>query len=128
MEIDYVKLHEPYKGEHSPSPEQQAVWLEKQQFSHEDIALAMQHVYGELHRGEKSFADKEIVDNEGNSHFYPAGSQLDHYLRGVANNYRTQRVKNFLEFTMKQHNMILNMHFKLTFWKRVKILFTGRVA
>jgi len=128
-EISYSKLHEQYKGEHSPSPEAQIAWLQKKGFDFEDIKSAMMHVYGELARGEKEFTDAKVTDEMGNERLYHAGTQLDHYLLAVAKTYKEARLANSVAFIEKNHNYLIGKSLgRLGFWGRVRALFTGRVA
>lgn len=123
-EISYEKLHEPYKGPDSPSVQAQIAWLQKKGIPLEHIQSAMMHVYGELARGEKAFKDTVI-----NERPYSAGAQLDHYLLSVAKRSHDEGLRNVLAQMEKNHNSLINSSFgKLGWRKRLKALFTGKVA
>jgi len=127
-EISYEKLHEPYKGEDSPSPEAQVTWLQKKGIPVEHIQTAMMHVYGELARGEKKFEDVEVADSEGHIRKVSAGWQLDNYLLGYARKYYEEGQKNLIAHMENMHKSIVAKGIgKLGFWKRLKVLFTGKV-
>lgn len=128
-EINYQKLHEPYKGEESPSPEAQITWLAKKGIPMEHIQSAMMHVYGELHRGERKFEDADIADSEGKVKKVSAGWQLDNYLLAHARAYHEAGQKALIAHMEKTHVGIVSKGIgKLGFWKRLKVLFTGRVV
>ena len=75
--MDFEKLHEPYKGDDSPSPEAQLKWLQK--FVPQDIAArAMLQVYTQIEQGLK-FEETFKGTNK-----YSPGWNLCQHLRAVA--------------------------------------------
>jgi hypothetical protein len=127
-EISYEKLHEQYKSADSPSVQGQIAWLQKKGIPLEHIQSAMMHVYGELARKEKVFKDTTIPDG-GEGHVYSAGAQLDHYLLSHAKRVHDDGLRNIVGQMEKNHNALINASFgKLGWRKRLKALFTGKVA
>ena len=94
--MDFEKLHEPYKGQDSPSPEAQLKWLQK--FVPQDIAArAMTQVYTQLEQGTVKF--EEQIKN-GRS--YSAGWMMCQYLKAVATDLHTKATLAYLNVLAKQ--------------------------
>jgi len=119
--MDFVKLHKPYEGEDSPSPETQMKWLLKQGIPQDVVARAMLVVYAEIEGG-KIF---EKTDK------HSAGWSLCQYLLKTAKELHQQAVSAYLtsleEADKKRRNDIKESLLKSqpkTFFQRVKAVFS----
>lgn len=111
--MNIVELHSKFKDEHSPSPEAQVRWLQKQGFAQHQIDQAFMTIYGDLERGKPALVFEEwdgerILDTKYGpsdadppSHRYKAreirtGWELDQSLLEAAKMARTQELSALL--------------------------------
>ena len=122
--MDFAKLHEPYKGMDSPSPEAQLKWLQK--FVPQDIAArAMLQVYTQIEQGLK------FEESFKNGNKYSAGWNLCQYLKGVAVDLHSKATSAYLDVLAKQDEAqkkkvkeeLLKKQPK-SFFQRLKAVFT----
>ncbi len=119
--MDFEKLHEPYKGVDSPSPEAQMTWLEK--IVPKDVAArAMLQVYTQLEQGTIKFEETKTGHNR-----HSAGWNMCQYLKAVAVDLHTKATRAYLEVLSKQDEAqkqkvkeeVLKRNPK-TLWSRIK--------
>lgn len=122
--MDFIKLHEPYESEESPSPDAQLTWLQK--FVPQDIAgRAMLQVYTQIEQGLK-FEET----TQGTNH-YSAGWNFCQYLKAVALDLQAKAATAYLDVLARQDAVqkekIREAMLKKTpkgFWSRLKAVFS----
>ena len=87
--IDFKKLHEPYAGDESPSPEMQIKWLQKNGIPAHIVDQAMIKVYDGLETGQLRFEPGKFAGDNGE---HSAGFFFDQYLMKTAQEMHQQEL------------------------------------